>query len=95
MIIQMLIGSLLVLFVPGLTWTYALFDNREIDLIERIALAVGLSMAMVPLSLFYLHDLAGMRIDLENSVYVVLLLTVVALCLIMFRRYRSVSLRNN
>lgn len=95
MIIQMLIGSLLVLFVPGLTWTYALFDNREIDLIERIALAVGLSMAMIPLSLFYLHDLAGMRIDLENSVYVVLLLTVVALCLIMFRRYRSVSLRNN
>jgi len=95
MIIQMLIGSLLVLFVPGLTWTYALFDNREIDLIERIALAVGLSMAMIPLSLFYLHDLAGMRIDLENSVYVVLLLTAVALCLIMFRRYRSVSSRNN
>ena len=95
MIIQMLIGSLLVLFVPGLTWTYALFDNREIDLIERIALAVGLSMALIPLSLFYLHDLAGMRIDLENSVYVVLLLTAVALCLIMFRRYRSVSSRNN
>ncbi|WP_298684212.1 DUF1616 domain-containing protein [uncultured Methanomethylovorans sp.] len=95
MIIQMLIGSLLVLFLPGLTWTYALFENREIDLIERIALALGLSLAMVPLSLFYLHDLAGMRIDLANSVYVVLLLTAVALCIIMFRRYRTVSLRKN
>jgi hypothetical protein len=50
---------------------------------------------MVPLSLFYLHDLAGMRIDLANSVYVVLLLTAVGLCIIMFRRYRTVSLRKN
>ncbi|WP_214045134.1 DUF1616 domain-containing protein [Methanomethylovorans sp.] len=95
MMVQMLMGSLFVFFLPGLTWTYALFESKEIDLLERIALALGLSLTMVPLSLFYLHNLAGMRIDLTNSVYVVLLLIAVALSLIVFRRYRNMSLRKN
>jgi len=95
MSIPIVAGVLLVLFVPGLAWTYALFSNKEIDLTERIALALGLSMAMVPLSLFYLHNLAGMRIDLANSAYVIILLTAAALCVILLKRYRTVCLRNN
>lgn len=93
MTIQVFAGSLLVLFVPGLAWTYALFGDKEIDLIERIALSLGLSLAMVPLSLFYLYNLLGMRINLTNSVSVILLLTAAAVCVILFRRYKTVSLR--
>jgi uncharacterized membrane protein len=94
MSIQMLAGSILVLFVPGLAWTYALFDKKEIDLLERIALSLGLSLVMVPLSLFYLFNLLGIRINLANSVSVVLLLTAAAVCVILLRSYRTVSLRN-
>lgn len=94
MSIQMLAGSILVLFVPGLAWTYALFDKKEIDLLERIALSLGLSLVMVPLSLFYLFNLLGIRINLANSVSVVLLLTAAAVCVILLRNYRTVSLRN-
>lgn len=94
MSIQMLAGSILVLFVPGLAWTYALFDKKEIDLLERVALSLGLSLVMVPLSLFYLFNLLGIRINLANSVSVVLLLTAAAVCVILLRSYRTVSLRN-
>ncbi len=93
MTIQMLAGSLLVLFVPGLAWTYALFD-KEIDLIERIALSLGLSLVMVPLSLFFLFNLLGIRINFENSVYMILLLTFTALFVVLFRRYNIVRSKN-
>ncbi|WP_370574866.1 DUF1616 domain-containing protein [Methanomethylovorans sp.] len=94
MSIQMLAGSILVLFVPGLAWTYALFDKKEIDLLERVALSLGLSLAMVPLSLFYLYNLLGIRINLANSVSVVLLLTAAAVCVILLRSGKTASLRN-
>lgn len=45
-----------VLFFPGLAWTYALFHANTIDALERIALAVGFSVALVPLTVF------GMRL---------------------------------
>lgn len=45
-----LLGILLVLFVPGYVLVAALFPrNGEIDWIERVALAFGLSIAVVPL----------------------------------------------
>lgn len=94
MSIQMLAGSILVFFVPGLAWTYALFDKKEIDLIERVALSLGLSLVMVPLSLFYLFNLLRIRINLVNSISVVLLLTGAAVCIILLRSHRTVSLRN-
>ncbi|WP_370572043.1 DUF1616 domain-containing protein [Methanomethylovorans sp.] len=94
MSIQMLAGSILVLFVPGLAWTYALFDKKEIDLLERVALSLGLSLAMVPLSLFYLYNLLGIRINLANSVSVVLLLTAAAVCVILLRSDKTARLRN-
>ncbi|WP_321420506.1 DUF1616 domain-containing protein [uncultured Methanomethylovorans sp.] len=87
--LQMLAGSLLVLFLPGLAWTYALFE-KEIDMIERIALSLGLSLVMVPLSLFFMFNLLGIRINFENSFYVIILLTAAALCIILFRRYKIV-----
>lgn len=45
-----LLAILLVLFIPGYVLVAALFPgNKEIDWIERIALSVGLSIAVVPL----------------------------------------------
>ena len=43
-------GSVFVLFLPGYSLIKALFGNREIDNVERLALSIGLSLALVPIA---------------------------------------------
>jgi hypothetical protein len=43
-------GSVFVLFLPGYSLIRALFGSKELDNIERLALSVGLSLALVPLA---------------------------------------------
>ncbi len=74
------LGAVLVLFVPGLAVSTALFKQGEIDFIERITLSFALSIALVPLLLFYLNFGLGMKINLANAVLVVLAI-VLASCL--------------
>jgi len=66
-ILRMIFGSIFVLFVPGLIWSFVFFDKKEIDWIERIALSFGLSIALVPLTIFYLNYLFSVPINLVNS----------------------------
>ena len=50
MVLRWILGSAFVLFIPGYAAVEALFPrSREMDSIERIALSVGLSLALVPL----------------------------------------------
>jgi len=67
---RIVFGSLYILFLPGLVLTFAFFRDKEIDIIERIALSFALSIAVVPLLVFYLN-LIGMKIDVINVVLVV------------------------
>lgn len=43
-------GGVFVLFLPGYSLIKALFGRRELDNIERFALSVGLSLALVPMA---------------------------------------------
>lgn len=45
-----LFGSVFVLFLPGYSLIRVLFDRRELDIIERLALSIGLSLALVPMA---------------------------------------------
>lgn len=47
--LRYVLGSIFVLWFPGYTLVKALFPTREIDSIERIALSIGLSLAVVPI----------------------------------------------
>ncbi len=44
---RVVLGVALVLFIPGYAMVYALFNDDEIDDIERVALSVGLSICLV------------------------------------------------
>ena len=74
---RIIFGSLYVLFIPGLIISYIFFpktkefdsedkESESIDWIERIALSFALSIAIVPLAVFYLN-LIGVKINLLNS----------------------------
>jgi len=67
--LRILYGSLFVLFLPGYVIT-ELFLKRK-DVIETIALSFALSIAIVPLAVFYLNKM-GMRINTVNSILTIL-----------------------
>ena len=47
--VRYITGSVFVLYLPGYSLIKALFNKKELDDIERFALSVGLSLALVPL----------------------------------------------
>jgi len=44
------LGTIFVLFIPGYTFIKALFPTKELDNIERAALSMGMSIALVPIT---------------------------------------------
>jgi hypothetical protein len=67
---RIVFGSVYVLFVPGFILSYVFF-LKEIDFLERIALSFALSIAVVPLMVFYLN-LIGMKINTLSVSLVIL-----------------------
>jgi uncharacterized membrane protein len=65
--LRLFFGGLFVLFVPGFAWSYVFFSRKTIDWIERLALSFGLSIALVPLSVFWLNWLFHMKINLLST----------------------------
>src|SRR2546426_8183104 len=79
------LALLLVLFLPGYTITATVFPRRgEMDWIERIAMSIGLSLAVVPLLGVVLASTpAGVRIE---AVVGSLLLVTLGLCVVAYEQ---------
>jgi len=76
-IARIILGSIFVLFIPGYSWSFVFFKKKDIDMIERVALSFGLSIALVPLLVFYLNFLLHVKINLVNVSIVIGLLSVI------------------
>jgi uncharacterized membrane protein len=87
-VFRWMLGSVFVLFIPGYVAVEALFPKgRELDGIERLALSVGLSLALVPLvGLLLNYTPWGIRLD---PIMVSLTILTIGLALVAFaRRFR-------
>ena len=84
--LRILFGAVFVLFIPGFAWSFVFFAREEIDWIERIALSFGLSIALVPLTIFWLNFFFDVRITLINSFLVVLILSLIPGIYLLLRR---------
>lgn len=84
--LRIFFGSLFVLFVPGFAWSYVFFARKNIDWIERIALSFGLSIALVPLCVFWLNWLFHVKITLPNTSLIVCGLTAIPMLYILITR---------
>lgn len=73
--LRIVFGGLFVLFLPGYVIT-ELFLERE-DVIETIALSFALSIAIVPLTVFYLNKV-GMKITTISSIISIALIIALA-----------------
>ena len=80
-----LLGIIIVFFLPGFAWTLVFF--RGINVLERVILSIGLSIAIVALSILALHKALGMAITGLNSLLVILLVTIIPLAIYYLKRF--------
>jgi uncharacterized membrane protein len=73
------LASLLVFFIPGFAWTLLLFRGRQINWLERLALSIGISIAIVTISILALNLLFGVRISGINAFITILVITAIPL----------------
>ena len=86
---RVIAGSLYVIVVPG--WHLSsLFNGRKLDIIDRCALVVALSLVAVPLGLMWIHFLGG-HIDFLTTWALVLALAAAAAVLNRLRTLLSAS----
>ena len=78
------LGIILVFFLPGLAWTFVFFDR--VNILERLALAIGLSIASVTLGVIVLNVLFHVRINGTNAVLTIFVITVVGAAIYLIKR---------
>ncbi|HUV56338.1 MAG TPA: DUF1616 domain-containing protein [Dehalococcoidales bacterium] len=76
-ILRAFLGFILMFFLPGFAWTLVFFRGKQINVIERVALSFGLSIAIVILSILALDILVGIRISGFNSVLIIIIVTII------------------
>jgi len=95
--LRIIFGSIYVLFLPGFIITYLFFpktkefeteEKEAIDWIERIALSFALSIAIVPLAVFYLN-LIGVKINLLNSFLTILGIIIISSGVLYFKSIKA------
>ena len=102
--LRIIFGSVYVLFLPGFIITYIFFpkiqefdsgekqkgerESGSIDWIERIALSFALSIAIVPLAVFYLN-LIGLKINMLNSFLVVLGIIIISVIILKIKQKKK------
>jgi uncharacterized membrane protein len=86
-VIRAVLGFALVFFLPGFAWTLVFFSR--VNNIERIALSLGLSIALVTLSIFALNVLFHMKINGANALLTIIVITVIPAGIYLFKRLRT------
>jgi len=76
---------ILVFFLPGFAWSLVFF--KKVNALERIALSLGLSIALVTLSVIVLNVLLHVRINGLNALITIIVMTVIPLAIYFIRRY--------
>lgn len=87
--LRIVIGSFFLLVVPGLVWSFVFFPaaklESSLDWTSRIILALGLSMAIIPLAIFFASK-TGMAIATKNIVITASIVIIAGLATLFVQR---------
>lgn len=97
---RIVFGSIYILFIPGFILTYLFFpktksfdsdfeEKEGIDWIERVALSFALSIAIVPLIVFYLN-LIGIKISALNT-FIIVLFIIIGPSIYLYKKHKKRS----
>jgi uncharacterized membrane protein len=78
------LAVILVFFAPGFAWTLVLF--RKLDVPERLALSIGLSIALVTLSILVSNAVFKVALSGLSGLIIILFLTAIPLICYGIRR---------
>ena len=81
------LGLIFCFFIPGYCLLGALFPSKEMDMVERFILSVGLSLAILPIIGIILSITIG-RIDSQTTVLSLLVFTILTYLLNLRRSYQ-------
>ena len=87
--LRAILGFILAFLLPGFAWTLVFFSGRQINIVERLALSFGLSIAIVTLSIMALNLVFHARISGFNSVLIILVITVIPVAFYFLRRLKG------
>lgn len=93
-------SAVLVFFLPGYIWSFVFFpdgeslqsEDRSIDFIERVALSIALSIALITLVVFIINAALDFPVDILTSLASVALACSIGLVLLM--RFEPAVLRS-
>ena len=85
--LRVILGIILVFFLPGFAWTLVFFEGRQLNVIERLALSLGLSIALVTLSILALNVVLDVSITGLNAVLIISTITVIAVIIYYLKRF--------
>jgi uncharacterized membrane protein len=88
-VLRAIIGFILVFFLPGFVWTLVFFS--QVNIIERIALSFGLSIAVLTLGIIVLHVILGISITGFNAVLFIGISIIIALVFYFLKWYLARS----
>ena len=86
-VVRAILGFILVFFLPGFAWTLVFFNGKQINVVERIALSFGLSIAIVTISILALNKLIGISVTGSNSVLIIIVVTIIPVALYYLNRF--------
>lgn len=86
-IIRIILGFVLIFFLPGFTWSLVLL--KQLRIIERLIISVALSIVVVTISILFANRLFGVPITGINSVLIIGTVSVLPLVVYCFNRYRQ------
>jgi len=84
------LGSIFIFYLPGYCLIEALFPQRKIDLVERIALAIGINLAIVTINGLILNY-TPWGITLTSATFSLTMLTITFSTIAVFRKYKAQS----
>ncbi len=86
-VIRAMLAVILIFFVPGLAWSFVFFSPKQVNLLERAVISVGLSIALVTLSMFALNLALDVKVTGTNAVLDIIVITLVAAAFYLARKF--------
>lgn len=87
---------ILIFFLPGFAWSFVFFSSEQINKLERVVLSIGLSIALVTVSMYALNLALDVKVTGTNAVIDIIIITFAAVAFYFSRKYlKSLYLRRS